>query len=77
MAAFLIDLVSMAPVARLHRVIRHRTALLWMDETLPPGATPPICRLNNVALYGVYSSFERMLSPTGSFVNSLVDFEYV
>ena len=43
-AAFLINLESVAPIARLHKVILQRTALLRIDESLPPGATPPTPR---------------------------------
>ena len=49
-AAFLVDLESVAPVARLHKVILHRTALLRMDENPPPGVTPPTRRLNEAEL---------------------------
>ena len=60
-AAFLIDLESVAPVARLHRT-----------ANLPPDATPPTRRLNEAELRCVYSSFERVLSPTRCFVDFLV-----
>ena len=72
-AAFFIDFESVAPVARLHKLILHRTALLRMDANLPNDATPLTHRLNEAELRCNYSSFERMLSPTRSFVDSLVD----
>ena len=72
-AAFSVDLESVAPVARLHKVILHRTALLRINENLPHGITPPTRRLNEAELRYVYSSFERMLSTTRSFIDSLVD----
>jgi hypothetical protein len=72
-AAFSSDRESLSPIARLHNVILHRTALLRMDENLPSGMVPPIRRLSEAELRGIYSSFERMLTPTRSFVDSLVD----
>ena len=45
-AAFVTDRESVSPIARLHKVILHRTALLRMDEKLPPGVVPPIRRLS-------------------------------
>jgi hypothetical protein len=66
-AAFLRDRKSVSPFARLHSMI------LQMDENLPPGVVPPIRRLSEVELRGIYSSFKRMSSPTRSFVDSLVD----
>ena len=72
-SAFLIDHESVAPINRLHRVILQRTALLRMGEDLPLGTTPPAHRLSENQLRNVYSSFDRMLSPNRSFIDSLVE----
>ena len=42
-------------------------------KILPLGRLSPTRRLNEAELRRVYSSLERMLSPTRSFVDSLVD----
>ncbi len=62
-AAFLTDRESVTPITRLHNVILHRTALLRMDDNLPSRVVSPIRRLGEVELRGIYSSFERMLTP--------------
>ena len=49
------------------------TTLLCMDENLPPGAALPAHRLSEEELRGLYSSFNRMLSPNRSFIDSLVE----
>jgi hypothetical protein len=67
-AAFFRDRESVTPIARLHNMTLHRTALLRLDENLPHGVVPPIRRLSEVELRGMYSSFVRILSPTSGSV---------
>ena len=72
-AAFLSDRESVSSIVCIHNVILHRTAPLHLDENLPPGAVTPSRRLSEAELRRIYSSFDRMISPTRSFVDSSVD----